>query len=80
MKTKDHNPTTFTIGLAAGEPGPDGGPSVDFGVATMMLLGKLHGNRLLSQEVFNSWIKPLGKIEREYRGLERVPKKRKGRK
>ena len=76
---KPAEPGTFSIGLAVGEPGPSGGPTVDFGVGAMMLLGKLHGNRLLSQELFNSWIKPLGKIEREYRGLKRVPKRRKGR-
>ena len=73
------DPGTFTIGLAAGEPGPDTGPSVAFFTGVMKLLGRQYSDRMVTQEAWNSLIEPLGRVERRYLRLARVPKRRKGR-
>ncbi len=62
------------VDLGMGQPGPNTGPSVDFMAAVVNLLCDQYGNRKLTQDAWNSWIAPLGKIERDYRGLAEATK------
>lgn len=66
----------FQIGFTLDDKLANPGPSVDFVVTTMKLLGRKHGNRMLEQAIFNSWLPLLGKIEAEYKRLGKPPKRR----
>ena len=71
MSQQDQN--GFSMSLTVGQPNGEAGPSVDFAVRVMEVLGRKYGNRLITQAAFDSWLVPLGKIESEYRRLDTSP-------
>ena len=72
----DDDKTGFTVGFTVGAPNEQSGPSVDFMVGLIKLLGRKYGNRLMPQAVWDAWISPLGKIEAEYRSLAPFTRKK----